>query len=277
MRSAACFASSLLCCFTILQGCGCLRDVNLEIKPSIVQRGHETTLFCHYDLEDGAPLYSVKWYRGRHEFYRYSPTERPSTKIFPYEGINVDKAASNASVVVLQYVGFSLSGNLSCEVTADAPSFATAVVSRQILVVELPEEDPVIRTEHNRYFPGDYLIANCTCPPSKPGASMAFYLNNRSILQEEREPLSDEGDELVENIINLSMQLDPSHFYKGTFTLKCSAVVTPLYQKTVEIRLSNSPHQPVPERVMRSGCLKTQRLPKVFYLSQVMVLLSLWR
>lgn len=251
--------------------------MNLQINPSIVQRGHEATLFCQYELEDGAPLYSVKWYRGRHEFYRYSPTEKPSTKIFPYEGINVDKESSNASVVVLQYVGFSLSGNLSCEVTADAPSFATAVVSRQILVVELPEEDPVIRTEHNRYFPGDYLIANCTCPPSKPGASMAFYLNNRSILQEESEPISDEGDELVENIINLSMQLDPSHFYKGTFTLKCSAVVTPLYQKTVEIRLSNNPYQPVPERVMRSGCSHMSSPLAMPYLSLLTVCLAAWR
>jgi hypothetical protein len=44
---------------------------------------------CQYDLED-APLYSVKWYRGNFEFYRFSPGEKPSIKIFPYSGIYVD-------------------------------------------------------------------------------------------------------------------------------------------------------------------------------------------
>ncbi|CAH0382197.1 unnamed protein product [Bemisia tabaci] len=95
VKSAFNFRESLYVSVSeVVSCCGCLRDVNLQINPSIVQRGHEATLFCQYELEDGAPLYSVKWYRGRHEFYRYSPTEKPSTKIFPYEGINVDRIIS---------------------------------------------------------------------------------------------------------------------------------------------------------------------------------------
>ncbi|KAF9791639.1 hypothetical protein SFRURICE_020038 [Spodoptera frugiperda] len=68
---------------------GGLRATDLRISPPVVQRGNDTTLACLYELTD-APLYSVKWYRGRHEFYRYSPTENPTTKIFPFAGINVD-------------------------------------------------------------------------------------------------------------------------------------------------------------------------------------------
>lgn len=67
----------------------CLRDVQLVIVPSIVQRGWSVTLLCQYELE-GDPLYSVKWYRGIHEFYRYSPSEKQPTKIFPFRGIHVD-------------------------------------------------------------------------------------------------------------------------------------------------------------------------------------------
>ncbi|KAI8420645.1 hypothetical protein MSG28_007887, partial [Choristoneura fumiferana] len=96
-----------------------------------VQRGSDAILACLYELTD-APLYSVKWYRGRHEFYRYSPTETPATKIFPFAGINVDLARSNQSQVVLTRVSFGLSGNFSCEVTADAPSFATSIVSNNM-------------------------------------------------------------------------------------------------------------------------------------------------
>ena len=55
----------------------------------MVERGREVVLRCDYDLE-GAPLYSLKWYRGFYEFYRYSPSENPSTKIFNFSWINVD-------------------------------------------------------------------------------------------------------------------------------------------------------------------------------------------
>jgi hypothetical protein len=54
-----------------------------------VQKGNHASLLCQYDLED-APLYSVKWYRGNFEFYRFSPGEKPATKIFAYPGIHVD-------------------------------------------------------------------------------------------------------------------------------------------------------------------------------------------
>jgi hypothetical protein len=59
------------------------------VVPEVVQRGKEAILRCHYDLEK-APLYSLKWYRGRHEFYRFSPSEEPPTKIFNISGIYVD-------------------------------------------------------------------------------------------------------------------------------------------------------------------------------------------
>ncbi|KAL1465019.1 hypothetical protein WDU94_004616 [Cyamophila willieti] len=39
---------------------------------------------------EGAPLYSVKWYRGKHEYYRYTPSDTPQSKVFPLHGISVD-------------------------------------------------------------------------------------------------------------------------------------------------------------------------------------------
>ncbi|EDS29465.1 conserved hypothetical protein [Culex quinquefasciatus] len=66
-----------------------LRNLALVIKPPWVRRGQEAQLHCQYEME-GAPLYSVKWYRGTLEFYRYSPFENPPAKIFPFTGIKVD-------------------------------------------------------------------------------------------------------------------------------------------------------------------------------------------
>jgi hypothetical protein len=38
---------------------------------------------------EGDSLYSVKWYKGRREFYRYSPKENPAMKTFPIAGVHV--------------------------------------------------------------------------------------------------------------------------------------------------------------------------------------------
>lgn len=66
-----------------------LRNLTLTIDPAWVRRGQSAQLHCHYELS-GAPLYSVKWYRGNLEFYRFSPFENPPAKIFPFTGIKVD-------------------------------------------------------------------------------------------------------------------------------------------------------------------------------------------
>lgn len=66
-----------------------IRNVSLVVDPPAVRRGQYATLFCMYEL-DNKPLYSVKFYRGYREFYRYSPGEYPASKVFAFEGINVD-------------------------------------------------------------------------------------------------------------------------------------------------------------------------------------------
>lgn len=44
-------------------------------------------------------------------------------------------SVSNATHVTLRNVGFNLSGNFTCEVTADAPSFYTATATNFLQVV----------------------------------------------------------------------------------------------------------------------------------------------
>lgn len=68
---------------------GAIRSIRLVIEPVAVRRGQSATLKCLYDL-DGAPLLSLQFYRGSGEFYRFSPAQNPSKKVFPLSGINVD-------------------------------------------------------------------------------------------------------------------------------------------------------------------------------------------
>lgn len=57
--------------------------------PAAVKKGDNVNLICNYDME-GDVLYSVKWYKGKHEFYRYTPKENPAMKVFAASGITVD-------------------------------------------------------------------------------------------------------------------------------------------------------------------------------------------
>lgn len=61
-----------------------LKDVRVQFSAAIRQ-GENARLQCLYDME-GDTLYSVKWYKGRREFYRYTPKENPAMKTFEING-----------------------------------------------------------------------------------------------------------------------------------------------------------------------------------------------
>ncbi|GLH08255.1 Uncharacterized protein GBIM_13528 [Gryllus bimaculatus] len=82
------YLSSLLFHLYIYGCATALREVRLWV-PEAVRSGHAVKLACDYDLEEAA-LYSIKWYRGDQEFYRYVPKESPPTRVFALPGIHVD-------------------------------------------------------------------------------------------------------------------------------------------------------------------------------------------
>lgn len=65
-----------------------LRIVQVTV-PDVVRSGSNATFVCEHDTE-GDILYSVKWYKGRREFFRYTPKEIPAVKLFSVPGITVD-------------------------------------------------------------------------------------------------------------------------------------------------------------------------------------------
>ena len=65
-----------------------LSNINVRI-PEFIQTGDSADLTCSFNL-GGDDLYSVKWYKGRHEFYRFMPNEKPKIKIFPVKGMKIN-------------------------------------------------------------------------------------------------------------------------------------------------------------------------------------------
>ncbi|XP_043270696.1 uncharacterized protein [Venturia canescens] len=265
----------VLCVVIAAKSVQCLRDTRLEVVPEIVERGSEATLRCHYVLENNT-LYSLKWYRGKHEFYRYSPNGDPTTKVFKISGLEVDRSKSNESQVTIRNVEFAVAGNFSCEATADAPSFTTEVDWKKLIVVSLPRGSPVIATERDRYDPGDTLKANCTAQPSEPPATISFTLNNqlvgesssKRLSQRQYKPNHNSKERLTSSSSynvhqqdqqhqvwgdlqwnELELTLQPFHYVNGQLNLRCIVEIPKIYNATSELQLGAGLREPVPERV----------------------------
>ena len=78
---------------------------NVQIPPHAI-RGSDVKLECLYDME-GDKLYSIKWYRNGHEFYRYIPTDTPNTAIFDGNGIKVDVSYQGISLYQVPFISSS--------------------------------------------------------------------------------------------------------------------------------------------------------------------------
>jgi hypothetical protein len=84
------------------------------VYPEVIRRGQSAQLHCNYEVFD-IPLYSVKWYRGIFEFYRYTPFEHPPGKTFFFNtGIKVDVSVIS-SLTPCDGGGGGVRENLQCK------------------------------------------------------------------------------------------------------------------------------------------------------------------
>ncbi|XP_070493838.1 uncharacterized protein [Chironomus tepperi] len=266
----------MLLLFTFTNASKGLRNLTLSVYPEVIRRGQSAQLHCNYEVFD-VPLYSVKWYRGIFEFYRYTPFEHPPGKTFFFNtGIKVDLSVSNASHVTLRNVDFNLNGNVSCEVTTESPSFYTATATSVLQVVELPHLPPTLWTEFTKYDPGDILRANCSTQPSKPSATITFLLNQYAVGNEPTMYHPTADNNLFWSSKNLLIQILPSHYQNGHLILRCTAEVGTFYADYTEAFLETTRKEPIPERVtsFSKGHAVKSSCEKRIYV--VCVLLSMW-
>lgn len=79
-----------------------LRDVRI-IVPSAVKKGENVNLICQYELESDEALYQMKWYKGKREFFRYTPKQNPPWQLFPVPGIQVEVRIKNILTLIISF------------------------------------------------------------------------------------------------------------------------------------------------------------------------------
>ncbi|KAH8251262.1 hypothetical protein KR032_004643 [Drosophila birchii] len=213
-----------------------LKDVSVMI-PQAVKRGSNALFTCNYDMENDT-LYSVKWYKGKREFYRYTPKENPAMKVFAMtSGLNVERNLSNQSHVVLQSVPLNISGKFTCEISVEAPTFQTAMVSGEMEVVELPEEHTVVTGIQARYRVGDLVDGNCSIKYSKPAANLTWTINGIVVPPHHIKTYQTERQEnsTLESVTSaIHFMVTTQHFLKSQMRLKCTANIFDIFKEEME-------------------------------------------
>lgn len=219
--------------------CG-LRLLRLDV-PSIMRRGEQTWLNCSYDLERDQ-LYSIKWYKNNVEIYRYLPSETPRVKVYNMPGIHIDVSRSNISDLYLNDTDLNSEGKYRCEVSAESPSFQTERAQKEMIVYVLPYEDPVIKGLYSQYQLGDLVNLTCSYGPSKPNASLTWYINDRKVPTASEEAIhrtqyvDGEGLSYVQSRISFVAQ--PGHFWHGSMEIRCAShAALPYYVSSEELTI----------------------------------------
>ncbi|XP_054262869.1 junctional adhesion molecule 2A-like [Macrosteles quadrilineatus] len=216
-----------------------LSQVRVKV-PDAVLYGEPAVLHCFYDLETDS-LYSVKWYKGQQEFYRFTPRENPPVKIFPIHGmpqLQVQEVKSNATQVTLRKVLPVMSGHYSCEVSADAPSFQTALVTGKMKVVTPPRHSPSLHGLRPRYRVGERLRVNCTSAESLPAANLSWLINGHQVDERHARVYHTVsgglGDlETVTSILEKSL-VSQDFNSNSRLKIRCTASILSVYWKTTE-------------------------------------------
>ncbi|GJQ78417.1 hypothetical protein Trydic_g22239 [Trypoxylus dichotomus] len=150
---------------------------------------------------------------------------------------------SNSREVTLTGVDRKTSGEYKCEVSADAPLFHTEIRAAHLLVADIPDEGPVLRTDILKAAPGATITANCTTPGSYPPMNVTWFVNDVEVQpRNETEVLriieiyeALPGLETVRSIY--TMRVQQSMFKNGKIKLRCLATMFTLYRRTKEVEL----------------------------------------
>lgn len=211
-------------------------DVVLEI-PEYVVRGQSTTLECSYTLSANEKLSSIKFYKDGHEFSRYTPAEIQKQSLFPLPGLNIKVQSDLHNKLQLDKVDLESSGFYRCEVTLESPILRRNSPTIYMTVGELPISGPQVAGARRQYSIGEEMNVNCSSSPSRPAASLTWYINREqassSLLR--KYPTVVAGQDLESAVLGLQFKVKARHYLGGVFELRCSSSVGTLYQKSYDL------------------------------------------
>ncbi|XP_014255592.2 uncharacterized protein LOC106670091 [Cimex lectularius] len=256
----ACYPILILLIAELVDG---LRLIEVRIDKHTVL-GNSTLLECRFDLQ-GENLYSVKWYKDGHEFYRYVPRDIPPAQIFELPGVYVRLDKSNESEVRLENLTLRSSGKYRCEVSGEAPNFQTVSDHGDMITVALPEKGPTIDGGRPRYQVGEMVDLNCTSGPSKPPAQLIWYINgaqaNGTLLRGPRTRVVKGG--LEETTLGLEFRVERKHFRRGHLKLKCLASIATIYWNSNEESVEGDRQQRPPALEVKDNLPHSSRTDRV--------------
>ncbi|KAG8225374.1 hypothetical protein J437_LFUL005389 [Ladona fulva] len=152
---------------------------------------------------------------------------------------------SNASHVYLRHMTPAISGKYSCEVSADAPSFHTALVSGDMDVVDVPRSRPSITGVKPRYRVGEMFSGNCSSSPSSPPANLTWVINGKvanpffvtQFPHTLTEVTESEETRRMGSHVGLQFVVGHQHFLRnpGKLKIRCTASIHGLYWQSTEI------------------------------------------
>ncbi|XP_046386602.1 uncharacterized protein LOC124156237 [Ischnura elegans] len=242
---------TLLSALALISASWGLRLTKVTI-PIYRLRGEMALLECVYELE-GDRLYSVKWYKDNEEFYRYVPKANPPQHSYKVEGIRVDHHLSDSVQIFLRSVTLKSSGIYKCEVSAEAPSFASVSGEGRMEVVFPPKEPPRITGGKFGYEWNEWVDLNCTAGKSFPPAAVRWFVSDQPVVKEwlvPRESLVYGPHGLISTVQGLRFRTRPEQFREPgpggggessdrsgetsvgdvrSMRLKCVAVISALY------------------------------------------------
>ncbi|XP_040575762.1 uncharacterized protein [Lepeophtheirus salmonis] len=217
---------------------------NLRVNiPEIAQRGRDVIFNCTYSLE-ADKLYAIKWYRGNYEIFRFVPSENPKKKTFPLLGFNVSEEKSTGETLFLHSVNFENSGAYSCEVIADI-TFHTLIQTKEMLVIDLPDERPRITGVKDKYRIGDTITATCTSWQSHPPANLTWFINGEPARGGylRRYDLRKEYDGTYTTVLGMHFEVLRQHMRNRVLKLKCTSTLLSVYWQSSEVEIKeNAPH-----------------------------------
>ena len=93
----------------------------------------------------------------------------------------VDLQRSGSRSVTLTDVSGLTTGRFRCEVSGEAPMFATDTKYADLSVVTAPASGPLITGARPSYHVRDPVSVTCTLQGSRPAANLTWYINNQQV------------------------------------------------------------------------------------------------
>merc|ERR1711976_624836 len=200
--------------------------------PPFGPGGQSVELGCEYDTQ-GDQVYSVKWYKGGLEIFRFIPSNTPPMAVFTRPGVSIGTEQSNATLLHLTNLTVASTGRYRCEVSTEAPMFSTESKYGDLLVIVLPSHPPKISGAGNKSLsylaPGDHVQLTCHSDQSRPAADLTWSINGNKVDEANVEtlPIMSHNETLLfSSQSQLNISLTKEHFTDdGKIEISCVASI----------------------------------------------------